>query len=150
MSDSESIGLHNLPKPAGATSQGKRKGRGPGSGVGKTAGRGHKGQRSRSGGGVRPGFEGGQMPLIRRVPKRGFRNIFRDANQVVNLKDLEQLDGTEVTPDSLQLAGLVARADSAVKILGVGEASRAYSVRRCAASASAREKIVKAGGTIEA
>lgn len=150
MSEQESIGLHNLGKPVGATKTSKRKGRGTGTGLGKTAGRGQKGQRSRSGGGVRPGFEGGQMPIIRRVPKRGFHNIFRDVNQVVNLEDLAEVEGKEITPDSLKAAGLVARADGPVKILGDGEAPKGITVRGCAVSKSAREKITKAGGTIEA
>lgn len=150
MSENESIGLHNLRKPVGAVKQGKRKGRGTGSGLGKTAGRGQKGQRSRSGGGVRPGFEGGQMPLIRRVPKRGFRNIFREVNQVVNLKDLDGVEGNDVSPDVLFAAGLIQNNDGPVKILGVGEVSRAFTVQRCAASKTARDKITKAGGTIEA
>src|SRR3989338_8365537 len=90
------LGLHNWPKPPGASSQTKRKGRGPGSGLGKTAGRGHKGQRARKSGNVRPGFEGGQMPLIRRLPKRGFTNPFRTPSQVVNVEDLEKLPGDEV------------------------------------------------------
>ncbi len=150
MSEKQSIGLHNLPKPVGAVKAPKRKGRGVGSGLGKTAGRGQDGQRSRSGGGVRPGFEGGQMPLIRRVPKRGFRNIFREPNQVVNLKDLGEVDGTDVTPDALYAAGLIQNEDGPVKILGVGDVDRALNVQRCGLSKTAREKITKAGGTIEA
>ena len=89
MADTPTLGLHNLPAPKGATKTPKRKGRGRGTGLGKTSGRGHKGQRSRASGNVRPGFEGGQMPLIRRVPKRGFTNPFREANQVVNIRDFE-------------------------------------------------------------
>jgi large subunit ribosomal protein L15 len=148
--DKTALGLHNLPVPSGATTTPKRKGRGPGSGLGKTAGRGHKGQRARKSGNVRPGFEGGQMPLIRRVPKRGFTNPFRVASQVVNLKDLARLPGTEVSPAVLVEAGLVRHADRPVKVLATGDAGRAYAVRGCRCSASARQKIEQAGGTVEA
>lgn len=143
------LGLHNLPAPRGATKAPKRKGRGPGSGTGKTAGRGHKGQRARKSGNVRPGFEGGQMPLVRRLPKRGFTNPFRVAAQAVNLRDLARLPGTEVTPAALVEAGLVRRADRPVKLLGSGTAERAYAVRGCLCSASAREKLEQAGGRVE-
>jgi len=146
----KTLGLHNLPAPKGATTEPKRKGRGPGSGLGKTAGRGHKGQGSRKSGNVRPGFEGGQMPLIRRVPKRGFTNPFRVAAQPVNLRDLEKLGGTDVTPATLAAAGLIHRADRPVKVLGTGDATRAYAVSGCLASASARAKIEQAGGRVEA
>jgi large subunit ribosomal protein L15 len=149
MAEAPAIGLHNLKPPAGAASAPKRKGRGPGSGLGKTAGRGQKGQRARKSGNVRPGFEGGQMPLIRRVPKRGFTNPFRKAAQVVNLEDLAALPGDEVSPATLVAAGLVARADDPIKLLGVGEVTRALVVRGCAASASARRKIEQAGGRLE-
>jgi large subunit ribosomal protein L15 len=149
MSETKSLGLHNLPAPKGAKKAPKRKGRGQGSGLGKTAGRGHKGQRSRSGGGVRPGFEGGQMPLTRRVPKRGFTNPFRVPNQVVNLKDLEKVSGEEVTPATLAEAGLVGAPSRPVKILGTGDATRAYVVTGCTASRTAREKIEQAGGRVE-
>lgn len=148
--EQKTIGLHNLSRPAGATATPKRKGRGPGSGLGKTAGRGHKGQRARKSGNVRPGFEGGQMPLIRRVPKRGFHNPARVAAQVVNLRDLQRLGGTDVSPASLFEAGLVNRSDHPVKVLGLGNAERAYTVSGCACSASAREKIERAGGRVEA
>ena len=146
----KTLGLHNLPAPKGATTEPKRKGRGPGSGLGKTAGRGHKGQGSRKSGNVRPGFEGGQMPLIRRVPKRGFTNPFRVAAQPVNVRDLEKLGGTDVTPATLAAAGLIRRADRPVKVLGTGDATRAYAVSGCLASASARAKIEQAGGRVEA
>lgn len=149
MAEEQILGLHNLPAPRGASRSRKRKGRGPGSGVGKTAGRGHKGQKARAGGGVRPGFEGGQMPLIRRVPKRGFTSPFREANQVVNLKHLDRLSGTDVTPDTLKAAGLVAHPDAPIKILAQGEAAKAYAVRGCAVSAAARAKIEQAGGRVE-
>lgn len=148
--DKPALGLHNLPAPRGATTTPKRKGRGPGSGTGKTAGRGHKGQRARKSGNVRPGFEGGQMPLIRRVPKRGFTNPFRIAAQVVNLRDLDRLPGTDITPAVLVEAGLVTRADQPVKVLATGDATRAYAVSGCRCSASAREKIERAGGKVEA
>jgi large subunit ribosomal protein L15 len=144
------LGLHNLERPRGATAEPKRKGRGPGSGLGKTAGRGHKGQRARKSGNVRPGFEGGQMPLVRRVPKRGFYNPARAAAQVVNLRDLARLPGTDVTPAALVAAGIVNRGDQPVKLLGMGDAARAYTVSGCACSASARAKIEQAGGRIEA
>ncbi|MBI4421304.1 MAG: 50S ribosomal protein L15 [Gemmatimonadetes bacterium] len=143
------VGLHNLAKPRGTSSQPKRKGRGPGSGLGKTAGRGSKGQRARKSGNVRPGFEGGQMPLIRRIPKRGFINPFKLKAQVVNVRDLAKLKNEEVTPASLLEGGLVSRTDRPVKILGTGDAGRAYVVRGCALSGSARQKIEQAGGRIE-
>jgi large subunit ribosomal protein L15 len=144
------LGLHNLPAPRGATTEPKRKGRGQGSGLGKTAGRGHKGQRARKSGNVRPGFEGGQMPLVRRVPKRGFHNPARVAAQVVNLRDLVRLPGTEVTPTTLVAAGIVNRTDRPVKLLGLGEAGRAYAVTGCLCSASAKAKVEQAGGRVEA
>jgi large subunit ribosomal protein L15 len=150
MSEKTTLGLHNLPRPRGQTAEPKRKGRGPGSGLGKTAGRGHKGQRARKSGNVRPGFEGGQMPIIRRLPKRGFHNPARIEAQVVNLRDLAKLDGTEVTPAALLAVGLINRVEDPVKVLGTGEAERAYVVSGCACSASARAKIEQAGGRVEA
>lgn len=149
MSETKQLGLHNLPVPKGATKAPKRKGRGQGSGLGKTAGRGHKGQRSRSGGGVRPGFEGGQMPLTRRVPKRGFTNPFRVPHQAVNLRDLAKVSGEEISPATLVEAGLVGAADRPVKILATGDAARPYVVKGCSASRAAKEKIERAGGRIE-
>ena len=146
----QSLGLHNLPKPRGATKAPKRKGRGQGSGLGKTAGRGENGQNSRSGGGVRLGFEGGQMPLIRRVPKRGFWSRSKVENQVVNLRDLAKVQGDELTPVSLMESGLVWRSDRPIKILGIGDVTRALTVRGCAVSKSAVEKIQAAGGRVEA
>lgn len=146
----ENLGLHNLRRPPGSRTEPKRKGRGPGSGLGKTAGRGHKGQRSRASGNVRPGFEGGQMPLIRRVPKRGFTNPFRVRTQVVNLGALDALPNEEVTPGILVEHGLVSRGDRPIKILGTGEPKRAYVVKGCAASQRAREKLERAGGHVEA
>ena len=149
MAKSDKLGLHNLPAPEGATKAPKRKGRGPGSGLGKTGGRGHKGQRSRASGNVRPGFEGGQMPLSRRVPKRGFTNPFRVPAQVLNLRDLEKLPDPTVTPALLVEHGLVSQAAGPIKILGMGEASRAYVIQGCATSRAARDKIEQAGGRIE-
>jgi len=150
MAKTEKLGLHNLPAPKGAHKEPKRKGRGPGSGLGKTAGRGEKGQRARAGGGTRPGFEGGQMPLIRRVPKRGFTNPFRVAAQAVNVRDLAKVQGEAVTPAILADLGLVGSASHPVKILGTGEAPRAFVVQGCTVSKSARQKIEQAGGRIEA
>jgi large subunit ribosomal protein L15 len=149
MAKKEQLGLHNLPAPKGAHKEPKRKGRGTGSGLGKTAGRGHKGQRSRASGNVRPGFEGGQMPLTRRVPKRGFTNPFRVPAQVVNLRDLEKLPADAVTPATLAEAGLVRKVADPVKILGMGQATRAYVVQGCTVSKTAQQKIEQAGGRIE-
>lgn len=130
-----------------------RKGRGAGSGNGKTAGRGHKGQNARSGGGVRPGFEGGQMPLYRRLPKRGFNNKrFAPAYIEVNVCDLEKLDnGAVVTPESLAQAGIITlpKVNDGVKILGNGELTKKLDVKAAKFTASAKEKIEKAGGTAE-
>ncbi len=143
------VTLHSLKPPPGSHRSRIRKGRGPGSGIGKTAGRGGKGQTARSGGSTRPGFEGGQMPLIRRIPKRGFTNPFKQDAQVVNVRQLETLaEGVEVTPDTLFGAGLVRRPDHPVKLLGMGEVSRKFMVKSVAVSASARTKIEQAGGTI--
>lgn len=139
--------LHDLSPAKGSRRTSKRVGRGPGSGKGKTAGRGHKGQKSRSGYSSRPGFEGGQMPLIRRVPKRGFTNIFRREVAAVNLRDLVGIEG-EVTPELLLEKGLV-RKGLAVKILGDGEISSPLTVKAHHFSRSAREKIEAAGGSCE-
>ena len=139
--------LHELTPAKGSKRSRKRIGRGPGSGTGKTAGRGHKGQRSRSGYSQRLGFEGGQMPLIRRVPKRGFTNIFKTRYQVVNLASLGDLSG-EVTPDVLVAHGLV-RPGHKVKILGDGEIQAAIQVQAHKFSASAKAKIEAAGGSCE-
>lgn len=147
--EQQQLGLHNLPAPQGAARAPKRKGRGPGSGLGKTAGRGHKGQRARSGKKLRPGFEGGQMPLTRRVPKRGFRHRTRVANQVVHLRDLERVAGEEVTPTSLEVSGLISTPAQPVKILADGDISKGYVIRGCAVSKAARAKIEQAGGRIE-
>jgi large subunit ribosomal protein L15 len=123
-------------------------GRGPGSGKGKTAGRGHKGHKARQAGETNPGFEGGQMPMYRRLPKRGFTNPFKVHNQPVNLKDLSRLATAEVSPDTLYAAGLISRRDVPVKLLGTGEATRAYAVRGVGLSSTARSKIEQAGGKI--
>src|SRR6267154_3551767 len=145
------VTLQSLKPPVGSHRARRRKGRGPGSGLGKTAGRGGKGQTARSGGSTRPGFEGGQMPLIRRIPKRGFTNPFKQSAQVVNLRQLGTLaEGVEVTPDTLFGAGLVRRPDHPVKLLGMGDVARKFVVKSVAVSASARVKIEQAGGTIEA
>ena len=139
--------LHELSPAKGSRRSPKRVGRGPGSGQGKTAGRGHKGQKSRSGYSRRLGFEGGQMPLIRRVPKRGFTNIFRKQVAAVNLRDLTGFEG-EVTPELLAERGLVRRG-LAVKILGDGEVSSPLAVKAHRFSRTAREKIEAAGGSCE-
>ena len=145
--------LHELAPAKGSKHARKRLGRGPGSGTGKTAGRGEKGQKSRSGHTHRAGFEGGQMPLVRRVPKRGFTNIWRTEYTVVNLAQLEKLDPAaltqnEVTPDVLVARGL-ARSGRPVKVLGVGEVGRAFKVKAHRFSKSARAKIEAAGGSCE-
>ena len=150
MAQSTPLTLHSLEAPRGATTEPKRKGRGPGSGLGKTGGRGQKGQRARKSGNVRPGFEGGQMPLIRRLPKRGFTNPFKVPPQVVNLRDLKELKGDTVSPATLAEAGLVGNADLPVKLLATGDAPRAFTVQGCACSESAKKKIEQAGGKVEA
>ncbi len=145
------VTLQSLKPPRGSHRARIRKGRGPGSGIGKTAGRGGKGQTARTGGQTRPGFEGGQMPLIRRIPKRGFTNPFKQPAQVVNVRYLAKLaEGVEVTPETLFGAGLVRRPDHPVKPLGMGDVGRKFVVKSVAVSASARAKIEQAGGTIEA
>ena len=142
--------LHNLQPSEGSAKKPYRKGRGAGSGNGKTAGRGHKGQWARSGGGVRPGFEGGQMPLARRLPKRGFHNIFGTTYAPVNVSALDRFeDGTEVTVETLVASGIVKNALDGVKILGNGELTKKLTVKAAAFSASAKEKIEKAGGKAE-
>lgn len=148
----DKIGLHNLVPAPGSRRERKRVGRGPGSGTGKTAGRGHKGSRARTGhhgpGGGKPGFEGGQMRLSRRLPKRGFTNVFRVEHQIVRVADLMQVDG-DVTVESLTAAGLIRAGKGPAKILGNGELTQAVTVRGVKASAGARGKIVAAGGTVE-
>ena len=144
------IDLSNLSPAPGSTHSRKRVGRGPSSGNGKTAGRGQKGQKSRSGGSPRVGFEGGQMPLSRRLPKRGFKNIFAKNIAVVNVEDLNKFDGTiAVDIVALREAGLVKGRVDGVKILGCGDVNVKLNVIVDAVSASAREKIEKAGGSVE-
>ena len=143
------MNLHDLHPAAGSTKTRKCKGRGMGSGNGKTAGRGHKGQWARSGGGVRPGFEGGQMPLVRRLPKRGFNNIFAKNYAEVNVCQLNALEnGTEVTFESLVACGLVGKNYDGVRILGKGELEKKLTVKVAGVTASAKEKIVAAGGEV--
>ncbi len=144
------IDLSSLSPAPGSTHSRKRVGRGPSSGNGKTAGRGQKGQKSRAGGSPRVGFEGGQMPLSRRLPKRGFKNIFAKNIAVVNVKDLNLFDGSNpVDVVALRLAGLVRGQVDGVKILGNGDVNVKLNVIVDAVSASAREKIEKAGGSVE-
>ncbi len=141
--------LHEMKSMAPRTAR-KRVGRGPGSGLGKTSGRGQKGQNARSGGGVRPGFEGGQTPLARRLPKRGFTNINRKEYAVVNGEDLNRFeDGTVVTPALLKEVGLVRKELNGVKILGNGELTKKLNVTAAKFSKSAVEAIEKAGGKAE-
>lgn len=144
------VRLHQLKPSKGATKKRKRVGRGPGSGHGKTSGRGHKGQKARAGGNIRPGFEGGQMPLQRRVPKRGFTNPFKKEYAEVNLDRLNQFDeGTVVTPELLKERGLVNKLADGVKILGRGDLQVALDVKAHRFSAGAREKILAVGGKVE-
>ncbi len=142
--------LEDLKPAPGSNKKRKRVGRGDGSGHGKTSCRGHKGQGARSGGNVQPGFEGGQMPLQRRLPKRGFHNIFRVQMAVVNLSQLEALaEASEIGPENLAAHGLIAGKNRRVKILGEGSLSRALTVKAHGFSASAKEKIEAAGGKAE-
>ncbi|HUC91461.1 MAG TPA: 50S ribosomal protein L15 [Paenibacillus sp.] len=142
--------LHELKPAEGSRKDVKRKGRGIGSGNGKTAGKGHKGQNARSGGGVRPGFEGGQNPLYRRLPKRGFNNPFRKEYAVVNIEDLNGFAaGTEVTPELLMEQGLVKNPQAGIKILGNGDITVGITVKANKFSQSAVEKIQAAGGKTE-
>jgi large subunit ribosomal protein L15 len=142
--------LNEIAPEKGARKDRKRLGRGVASGTGKTAGRGTKGHKSRSGGGVRPGFEGGQMPLHRRLPKRGFKNIFRKKIVIVNLRDLKRLEsGSVVDKTSLIRAGLLKRDTDFVKLLGQGKLEGSYTIQLDMVSKSAREKVLAAGGSIE-
>ncbi len=142
--------LDELQPAEGSKFAPKRVGRGIGSGTGKTSGKGHKGQNARSGGGVRPGFQGGQMPLYRRLPKRGFKNIFAKQYVSINVEDLNKLeDGTEVTAEVLKEAGIISKTLDGVKILGRGEVTKKLTVKVAKYSASAKEKIEKAGGKAE-
>lgn len=143
--------LHELSPKEGSKKSVKRIGRGHGSGWGKTSGKGQKGQKSRSGGSIRPGFEGGQMPLQRRVPKRGFNNIFRKNIVAINLKQLEAKfdNGAVVDTEALKAAGIVKNSFDGVKVLGNGELTKSLTVKVDAFSASAKEAIEKAGGKAE-
>ncbi len=142
--------LHELSKPIGSTKNTKRKGRGTATGQGKTGGRGMNGQNSRSGGGVRLGFEGGQMPLYRRIPKRGFTNVFKKEWSIMNVSDLNCYeDGTEITPELLEKEGKVKQVKAGVKILGEGNLEKKLTVKANKFSKAAIEKIEAAGGKAE-
>ena len=142
--------LHELKPAIGSTTAPKRLGRGVGSGLGKTSGKGHKGAKARSGGGKRPGFEGGQMPLTRRLPKRGFTNIYRKEYAAVNVSALECFeDGATVTAEALKSAGLIKKTLDGVKILGGGELTKKLTVSVDKVTESAKEKIEAAGGKVE-
>lgn len=143
--------LHDLHPAEGSRKASVRKGRGPGSGLGKTAGRGHKGQKARAGGGKGPYFEGGQTPLQRRMPKRGFTNIFKKEYVVINLKQLEErfTAGTVVTPEVLVESGLVKNVRDGIRILGNGDLTKAMTVKAQGFSQTAIEKITAAGGQVE-
>ena len=144
------MNLHNLHPAEGSTDVGKRKGRGHGTGNGKTAGRGHKGQGARSGGGVRVGFEGGQMPLSRRVPKRGFNNIFAKPLEIVNLSALNAFeDGAVVNAEALLEKGILNKCEYGFKVLGNGKVTKKVTVEASAFSKSAKEAIEAAGGKAE-
>src|SRR3569623_1600786 len=150
---SEKLGLHNLHAAPGSTKNRKRLGRGPGSGTGKTSGKGHKGSKARAGhhgpGGGKPHFEGGQMPLTRRLPKRGYTNPFRVKNQPERLDALNDLEGTEVTQESLVAAWLIRKNMGPANVLNNGELTRAVTLRGIRVSASVRDSIVAAGGRVE-
>ena len=142
--------LHELSPAAGSTAPAWRKGRGPGSGNGKTAGKGHKGQNARSGGGVRPGFEGGQLPLYRKLPKRGFHNRFATVYSIVNVEQLNAFEnGAVVDLEALTEKGIVRKEYDGLKVLGRGELTKQLTVKAKIFSASAKEKIEAAGGKVE-
>ena len=143
--------LHTLAPAPGSTFKTKRLGRGTGSGLGKTSGKGHKGQNARSGGGVRPGFEGGQMPLIRRLPKRGFTNNWKKVYTTINVSDLEKLEnGTVVTAELLKKVGLISKVEPyGLKVLGNGNLTKQLTVKAAKFTSSAADKISAAGGSIE-
>ena len=142
--------IHELSPAEGSRKKGKRVGRGPGSGHGKTACRGHKGQKSRSGGRLRPGFEGGQMPLQRRIPKRGFTNIFRKECNIINIRDLDRFESNATLDEKvLKEAGLVKKAGGGIKLLGQGEIAHPVVIRVDKVSKTARTKIEAAGGKVE-
>jgi len=142
--------LCELSPAVGSTKAPKRVGRGHGSGTGKTAGKGHKGQNARSGGGVRPGFEGGQMPLYRRLPKRGFHNKFANNFVEVNVKDLERFDANaEITAEVLKEAGVISKICDGIVVLGNGEITKPLTIKAKKFTKSAEEKIVAAGGKVQ-
>jgi len=142
--------LHELAPAEGSKKAAVRVGRGNGSGCGKTSGRGQKGQGARSGGGVRPGFEGGQMPITRRIPKRGFKNIFAKVYTTLNVEELNAFDeGTVITAEMLKERGFISKINDGIKILGQGELSKKLTVKAVKFTASAKEKIEAAGGTAE-
>ena len=142
--------LHELSPAAGSAKAAWRKGRGPGSGNGKTAGKGHKGQNARSGGGVRPGFEGGQLPLYRKLPKRGFNNKFAKEYATINVSDLNKFEnGATVSLESLVNCGIVRKEYDGLKVLGNGELTKKLNVEAKVFTASAKEKIEAAGGKAE-
>jgi len=144
------VKLNELKPAPGAKTSPKRVGRGVGSGLGKTSARGHKGQKARSGGGVRPGFEGGQMPLSRRLPKRGFTNIFGKEYAIVNVSDLDRFDnGTEVTAELLLESRIIRKPLDGLKVLGNGEITKKLTVKATKFTKTAAEKIAAAGGTAE-
>ena len=145
-----SLLLNDLQPAEGSAKSAWRKGRGPGSGNGKTAGKGHKGQNARSGGGVRPGFEGGQLPLYRKLPKRGFHNKFATTYAIVNVESLSVFEnGSVVDMQALKEKGIVKKELDGIKVLGNGELTVALTVKADKFSAAAKEKIEKAGGTVE-
>ncbi len=142
--------LHDLAPAPGSRKKRKRIGRGPGSGTGKTSGKGHKGLKARSGGNVRPGFEGGQMPIYRRLPKRGFTNIFKKQYAVLNIADLERFDdGATIDMDALRQVGLVKGKVDGAKLLGNGDTQKKFVLKAILVSKTAKEKIESAGGSIE-
>ena len=142
--------LHELSPAVGSTKAPYRKGRGAGSGNGKTAGKGHKGQNARSGGGVRPGFEGGQLPLYRKLPKRGFKNHFATRYAIINLSALDAFEnGAVIDLDTLVANGIIKNTFDGLKVLGDGEVTKAFTVKATKFSASAKEKIEAAGGKTE-
>ena len=144
------INLSNLSPNKGATKQRKRLGRGRATGHGKTSGRGHKGYKARSGSGVKPGFEGGQMPIQRRLPKRGFTNIFKTEYSIINLRDLDRFDdGATVNNETLFELGMIKKVDNLVKILGDGDLGKKLDISVEKISKSAQEKIEAAGGTVK-
>ncbi|MBU0675662.1 MAG: 50S ribosomal protein L15 [Proteobacteria bacterium] len=142
--------LSNLSPNPGSTKKRKRIGRGPGSGHGKTSTRGHKGAKARSGSGIKPGFEGGQMPLQRRIPKRGFTNLFKKDFAIVNLKDLERFEaGSTIDRALLAESGLVSAKETFVKLLGTGDVSKSLTIKVDKVSESAKAKVEAAGGKVE-